>query len=177
MMLNFKKIGWFILIAGVLILAILLLQSGRDEDQLSPDSPEENQLQTANEGSIPPENMTLSADDFFAEYRVERERVRGQQIEMLREVLNSPVMKEAQPEAALELINISAKMEKELQTEGIIKSKGFDDCVAIIQADTALIVLQSSKPIEQEDEVMATVEKITGYDAEQISIIIQGKVK
>jgi stage III sporulation protein AH len=132
-MLNFKKIGWFILIAGVLILAILLLQSGRDEDQLSPDSPEENQLQTANEGSIPPENMTLSADDFFAEYRVERERVRGRQIEMLREVLNSPVMKEAQPEAALELINISAKMEKELQTEGIIKSNGFDDCVAIIQ--------------------------------------------
>lgn len=172
MMINYKKIGWVIFIAGILILAILLLHPGRDEDQLSPAIPEENQHQTANKSSIPPENMTFSVDDFFAEYRVERERVRGRQIEMLREVLNSPVMKEAQPEAALQLIDISAKMEKELQTEGMIRSKGFTDCVAIIQAEAALIVIQSGRPEQQqEDEVMATVEKITGYDADRICII------
>ncbi|MDD3894317.1 MAG: SpoIIIAH-like family protein [Syntrophomonadaceae bacterium] len=176
MMINYKKIGWFIFIAGVIILAILLLQPGRDKDQVSPPAPEENQYQTAEKSSMPSEKMTFSADDFFAEYRVERERVRGRQIEMLREVLNSPAMKEAQPQAALQLIDISAKMEKELQTEGMIKSKGFTDCVAIIQAETALIVIQSGRPVQQqEDEVMATVEKITGYDVDRICIIYREK--
>lgn len=176
MIMNLKKVGLIIFITGIIVLFIIIWQSGRDEDSIPPASKAEIQHQTADEINVQIENLTLTTDQFFAEYRVEREQVRGRQIEMLREVLESSHLEKAQPEAAMQLVRIATDMEKEVQTEGMIKSKGFTDSVAIIQADNALIVIQTDRSIpEPDEEITEAVEKITGLDAEDICIIYRTK--
>lgn len=173
MFLNLKKIGLLILTAGIIILAVFIFRPDSDNDNIVPSEHEERNDQIVDKNVLL-ESETLNAGNFFAEYRLERERVRGRQIEMLTEVLNNSLLKEAQPEAALRLVQISTDMEKELQTEGVIKSKGFDDCVAIIQAETALIVIrEDNKSRGNEEDIIEIAERITGYGADQISIIFR----
>ncbi|MDR1159807.1 MAG: SpoIIIAH-like family protein, partial [Syntrophomonadaceae bacterium] len=71
-----------------------------------------------------------SGSDFFATYRVERERIRGHQTEMLQSIINDRnTEKTAREAASMQLMNISADMEREMKAENLIKSLGFLDCV------------------------------------------------
>lgn len=172
MVLNLKKMGSIILTVGIVILAVFIFwPHANSEKQLPPEAGEEyNQI--AGNDSLLTAPTTPSADDFFAEYRLERERVRGRQIELLREVLNSSEQKAAQQEASLQLVKISADMEKEFQAEGMIKSKGYAECLVIIQDETILIVAQSDNMrLDQEEELKEIVKKITGYKEENLCII------
>ena len=171
MVFNFKKTGLIILTIGVIIIAAFIIW---------PDAQLENQQKAENaeydnsaiKNSLPTVPVTPVINDFFAEYRLERERIRGRQIELLREVLNSSAEQDARKEASLRLVQISEDMEKELQAEAMIKSKGYADCVVIIQQETILVVVESDNMrLDREEEIKEIVEKITGYGEENLCII------
>lgn len=169
MVLNFKKLG-IILLAGsiVLILAAIFWPEANLEKELP------LQYNSANSNGLLADSETPATNDFFAEYRLERERVRSRQIELLREVLNSTSEEETRKEASLRLVKISEDMEKELQAEGMIKSKGFTDCVVIIQEEIALVVLlEDNIHLDQKTDIFEMVEKVTGYSEEDVSIIFR----
>lgn len=175
MVMNFKKVGLSILITGIIVLAIFLLLHNRVENQM-PSSNPEIPYKEADSTDMRTDSMILGADDFFAEYRVERELMRSRQIEMLQEVVNNPALKEAQPEAATKLVKIAGDIEKELQTEGMIKAQGFSDCVVITRPGTVLVVIQTGKNLPpQEEAIMALIEKTTGNGAEEICMIYRDK--
>ncbi len=89
---------------------------------------------------------------FFASYRIERERVRGQQIEMLQTILNDRNIEKAAREAAsLQMINLSAEIDKEVKAESLIKSLGFSDCV-VINHDQVTNVVIPAKQVNAQDE-------------------------
>ncbi|NLB51540.1 MAG: SpoIIIAH-like family protein [Syntrophomonadaceae bacterium] len=166
---NFKKLGIIILTGSiVLIFALIFWPEANLEKELP------LQYNHTNKNSLLADSETPVTNDFFAEYRLERERVRSRQIELLREVLNSTSEEEARKEASLRLVKISEDMEKELQAEGMIKSKGFTDCVVIIQEEITLVVLlEDNIHLNQEADISEMVEKVTGYSEDNVCIIFR----
>ncbi len=98
---------------------------------------------------------------FFAEYRMERESLRGKLTEMLSRIQNDPSADKAVRQAAsLRLVNISEDMEREMKAENLIKSKGYSDCVVIFQDDATNVVISASQlSSEQETDIRQTIGK------------------
>lgn len=115
------------------------------------------------------------SDEFFAEYRLERDRTRGKQVEMLREILNqASAEKDARQAASLRLVEIATDIEKEMKAENLIKSKGFQDCVVIIQPEnTTVVVAADGLNTDQEQELTKLVSRSTKNPEQEIAIIVR----
>lgn len=111
--------------------------------------------------------------DFFVEYRLERDRTRGQRVEWLREVINNEQSAvETRQKAQESLLAISNKMETETELESLLKAKGFKD-VAVIADEQAVTVIVTSEVLSAGEcsEISNLVSRKTGVDAKNIAII------
>lgn len=174
-----KKIG--ILILAVLILALgigklygLTQNRPANEVIVADDS-----IETAAESisvDVKEKKAYEKGEDFFAEYRLERENMRSKQIEMLKGIMDDEkTEKKARDAAALRMVEITREMEKELKVESLVKSKGFDDCIAILQSGGITVVVEGDNLSEKEEsEIRKAALSIAG-DKEKISIIVKSE--
>ena len=87
---------------------------------------------------------TNESTDFFAASQIERQRARDEAIEVLQSVVDDATSLDAAKEQALaEIAAIAANIETEANIESLIKAKGFEECVAVINGDKANIVVKS----------------------------------
>ena len=110
---------------------------------------------------------------FFAEYRLERERSRGYQIQLLREIINNANSDgESRKKAQDQLYVISNNLQKELEVESLIRAKGYRDAVVFLEGETVTVVIQA-KALTQEDAMKITdlVARSTGVSQQHIVII------
>ncbi len=122
------------------------------------------------DGARNPEN----SDVFFAEYRMQRERVRGREIELLKDLIsNKEAGSEAKEEAERALLDIVDIMEKELLIENMLKAQGFDDALFFYRADNATAMLKSGSLDDRELlQVAEVVAGITGVDRETVQVFV-----
>ena len=90
---------------------------------------------------------------YFAASQVERQRARDEAIEVLQSVVDNA--KEdtdvaAKEQAMTDISAIAANIELEANIESLVKAKGFENCVAVINGNKASIVVSSEglKPNE-----------------------------
>lgn len=123
-------------------------------------------------------NNDKETENFFAEYRIERERVRGKQIELLREIINNQYTESKAREAAsLKLVEISENLEKEMKAESLIKSKGFKECVVIAnQENISVVIFANNLRLDQEKEIEEQLRNIGVFNEEKISLIVRQEV-
>lgn len=82
--------------------------------------------------------------DFFAEYRMERDRARGQEREMLWQLMTgAATTEEARRQASLRYLALSTSMGLEAQLEGLIRGRGFEDAVVYLGEGTAQVVVKA----------------------------------
>ncbi|MEN6326245.1 MAG: SpoIIIAH-like family protein [Syntrophomonas sp.] len=113
-------------------------------------------------------------ESFFAGFRMERERVRGKQIEVLNEVINNQEnVPQAQVVAANRLVKITEDMDAEMKSEQILKSKGYQDCVVIMQKGTVTAVIKSAPlVIEEKTELKEMLGRLAECKSAAVSIIV-----
>lgn len=112
--------------------------------------------------------------EFFIEYRLERERTRGQQVEWLREITNDPnADAETRKKAQEQLYNLSQNVGREMETENLIRAKGFDDAVVLLQHENTATVVVPVKEITTDDaaKIAELVARNTGVPPSNIIII------
>lgn len=119
---------------------------------------------------------TVSNDngEFFIEYRLDRERTRGQQVEWLREITNNPnADAETRKKAQEQLYNLSQEIGKEMETENLIRAKGFNDAVVLLQQNQAATVVVRAKELTTDDaaKIADLVARNTGVTPNNIIII------
>ena len=174
MVIELRRVGWVVLMVAILAvlgsigIKLVGMQSSLDDDEqmvVQVSQPVVNSQATP--------NSTGTEDSYFAEYRMERERMRGKQVEMLRELLNqSSSDKEARQAASLRVVEISADMEREMKAENLIKAQGYEDCVIIIQPEsTTVVVAVEHLQLDKEQELTSLVSKVTKSREDQIVII------
>lgn len=111
--------------------------------------------------------------DFFIEYRIERERTRGRQIELLREIINNAEASEqARKKAQEELLVLSGKMAKETELEHLIRAKGYRDASVCIEEKGVTVVLQTDNIIPEEiTRICEVISWGTGVGEQNIMVI------
>jgi hypothetical protein len=166
----------FLSVTAVIILCILAGYAGKEAD---PNPANSSTMPVQEVGNIESDQIISEQEgfDFFAEYRMERERMRSREVETLKEVINKEdCSQDAKDVAALRLVKISENVEKEVKTESLIKSQGFKDCVVIIQNETTtVVVLASSLRLDQEEEIKKIVSRSIPCPQDSISVIARAQ--
>ena len=119
-------------------------------------------------------NTSNSTDSYFATVQVSRQRAREEALEVLNAVVESDkATDEVKAEAVAEITKISLEMEQEADIESLIVSRGFERCVAVINGETASIVVKCSEKLTpvQLAQINASVYEITGIEPINITIV------
>jgi len=113
------------------------------------------------------------AHAFFVEYRLERDRIRAQELEMLNEVINNPqVGEEPRRQAEKQILNLVDLMEKELTVENIIKAQGYSDALLFSGKGITTVMIYAESLSESDFlRIADTVSAITGVSREDVQVI------
>lgn len=113
------------------------------------------------------------SDNYFASTQVSRQRARDEAIEVLQGVVENDQADEAtRAQALADISQIARDMEAEANIETLIMSKGFEQCVAVINGDAASIVVKSDGLIaSQISQINEIVYEQAGISPINITII------
>lgn len=115
----------------------------------------ENQIE--NERTINTSNDT-SKDQYFAESRLEREKMYSQMLETYQTILSNSQISDSQKEIAKnEIKKINDTKNAIMITENLIRNKGFEDVVIFVNGDSINIILKAK---ELKEENIAQVQNI-----------------
>lgn len=154
-----------LLIGCAVFLNVKLLATGKGDGYDGYDDPSNGQSVGNN-----------SATDYFATSIVSRERTRDEAMQVLQSVVDDVNADEAaKAQALLDLTAIANAMENESKIETLVISKGFEQCVAVINDQKVSIIVKSdglnAAQIAQINEI---VYEQTGILPININIIEKG---
>lgn len=123
--------------------------------------------------SQPSGNETAGKEGFFVECRLQRERTRSQQIELLKDIMNSPsTAGDTRQLAQEQLLGISRSVAKEARLENLLKARGCKDAVVSMDQKGVTVVIDSRGFTNSEEaKIIELVSKETGFGEQGIIII------
>ena len=116
-------------------------------------------------------------DSYFSSVEVSRQRARDEALEVLNAVVeNDQASEEVKAEALAEIQTIAKEMSQESNIESILMSKGFAQCIAVINGDTANVVVQNEGHLQpaQLAQINAVVYEQAGIEPINITIVAKG---
>ena len=144
-----KKIIWIVSLLFVAVAAYVFLTDVEKEMSSIEIIPDEEMFQPLISGDLsddPAQWKFEDAEALFVEYRLERDRVRGREIEQLNEMIDNPrVGPEARLEAEQQLLQLIELMEKEMIVENMLKAQGYKDALLFSFRRGATIMIEAEK--------------------------------
>lgn len=122
-----------------------------------------------------PSLIKTSSDsgDFFVNFRLEREQARSETLEILKDLLENPETdKEIKRQAQEKILNMTSRIEREMEIESLIKARGYAEALAFLHNEAVDIIIQTNG-LEREDvaRIGDIVAKATGIRFSNITII------
>ncbi|MDD4316164.1 MAG: SpoIIIAH-like family protein [Clostridia bacterium] len=121
----------------------------------------------------PDDGNELSAVTFFTSYRQDREATRAEEILYLDSVIASDTADEATiASAQAKKLSLCDNMETELILEGLIKARGFEDCVVTISTENVNVVVKAAEiAVEDAAQILNIIVTETTFTAPNVVII------
>lgn len=112
-------------------------------------------------------------DTYFSATQVNRQKARDEALEVLQSVVeNEDAGEELKNEALASISMIADEIRKEAAIETLVTAKGFEQCVAVLNGDTACIVVKADDlQVAQIAQINAIVYEQTGIEPSGITII------
>ena len=112
-------------------------------------------------------------EDYFSAAVIERESARDEALEVLQGVVDDAQALDAAKEQALKDIAAMAKViENESNIETLVKAKGFEECVAVINGDKANVIVKSEGLCPNDlSQILEIVYIQTGILPENVTIM------
>ncbi len=128
---------------------------------------------TLNEGTVPTNTDQTATQNFCANYRTDRDSARNIQRLYWSAILDSAnSTTTAREQATLNLNELAAKIEKELNLEGYILAKGFADVVVSFTDNYVNVMVKSQELTEAEvAQIVQVVQEQTKKSIDNIKII------
>lgn len=159
-----------VLLIGVAVWLNWILFAGNDSDGYDGyDQPSGNL-------SVDVNNAGQSSNDentYFSATLVSRQKARDEALEVLQAVVdNAEADEQSKSEALAGISAIADEIQKEANIESLITAKGFEKCVAVLNGDTASIIVSADtlQPA-QIAQINAIVYEQTGIEPIGITII------
>lgn len=129
-----------------------------------------NAMQVAKQ--IPAEQVIpVASPDFFTEYRLERDKIRSERSDLLRESIKSANSEEARQKAHDTMLKMVMDKQRETEIESLIKARGFADALVFIKDNSvSAVVKTSSLSREEVVQVADVISRVAGVKAEDITI-------
>lgn len=174
-----KRTLLIIFFASIFLLSVYMMFSGNlpkvvyEKNPISNDSEKAISQTQLMQKSDPEMAKKGNQSDFFIDYKLERDRLRSQEADYLRELINNAnASSESRDQAQKDLIALSQRVEKEMMVENLIKAKGFEDAVIFMSNDYANVVIKASGLLpKQIAQITDIVTKATNIPIDKITII------
>ncbi len=124
--------------------------------------------------TVTPVQPRLLERDFFSEYRMERDRVRAQQLEILQGLAsNAKADNVSRQEAGKKIVSLTENLTREMEIEGLLKAKGYEDVLVFLHSSAAEVVVKTQVEIGQADmaAISDIIKRSTSLKPDRVSII------
>lgn len=110
---------------------------------------------------------------FFSTYRTDRLATRAQEVLYLEDIITSAnSSNETIASAQEKKLSLVGNMEIELALEGLIKAKGFEDCIVTISKNNVNVVVKDGElTIQEAAQILNIIVTETDYKASNVIII------
>ena len=169
-----------VLAAGVLAVNLALLggdkkdeKKGAEKTSLAIDLTKIGESGAPEESEEPEDAEKTAADDYLATVSLGRQQARDEAMEVLLAVSESEdALPDAKADAMNDMNRIALDIEREAQIETLVVSRGFKDCVAVLNGDKASVIVES-EPLTpgQVAQVSEIVYEIAGILPVNLKII------
>ncbi len=110
------------------------------------DAQEVDKNEVIGETELVEKEETSLSDDYFTNARLERQKARDGAISTLKETtVNESVSQEERDRATSGIESLANGAVSESRIETLVKAKGFDDCVALINSDGVNVIVKVSE--------------------------------
>ena len=108
----------------------------------------------------------------FAEYKLERERMRSRQVEFLQNIAYDPhAQSETKEEAQKDLQALIDRITRETEIENLLKAKGYLDALCLLDQGSITVVVPVTLTREEAARIGELVNRLTGIRLEAITIV------
>ena len=121
----------------------------------------------------PAPSTAMEETDPLEDFRTEREQLRSMQTAQLNDIIHDgETDSQTRALAQRTLIDLMAWSEQETTIEGVLRARGYADCVATIHEDTANVLVRAEALTRQETAViLELVLRETDVDSGNVKII------
>ena len=111
--------------------------------------------------------------EFFAQARLTRQKMREESVETMQSMLSDSALNEEQQQTiSAQALTIAQAIEVENKVENLIVAKGFSECIAYIDAESANVVVQTDGLLQSEAaQIMDIILSETDLEPENIKIV------
>lgn len=116
---------------------------------------------------------SMASKNYFVEYRLSRDKLRASLVDRLDKIVNNENTSEAlRDDAQKQIIKLGSNSEKELQIEGLIKSRGYEEAIVFL-TDEDIKVVVSAKELAEQDmvKILDVIKSETNYENNNIKIM------
>ena len=161
-----------VLVIGIAVLLNFLLLGNKDSDGLTP-AVDLSKLNGENGTDAVNGDGKSEEENYFATMALSRQQARDEAMEVLQGVVDSKdAVEQAKTDAMEDIRRIAEEIEVESNIESLIMSKGFEQCVAVINGDSASVVVKSSGLLPSEvSQISEIVYEQSGVLPSKLNII------
>lgn len=160
-----------LLVAGLLVAVVagagIWLSRGDDQQAKADRS---NAMQVT--GTVLSEQASqVMSTDFFTEYRLERDKMRSEKSDLLREAMKSAQTEDSRQKAQESVLKMVQEKQREAEMENLIKARGFADALVFYRDQSVSAIVKTSTLSRDEViQVADVISRVSGVKPEDITI-------
>lgn len=166
-----RKVLWNLLIIVMVIVALVYIF--RADDGLNSDQEVTNDGESGFSQVVLVEPVTVrTIPTKFSEYKLERERMRSRQVELLQNLAyDSNSERERKDQAQVDLQTFIEKISRETEIENLLKAQGYLDALVLLDQEAITVVVPVTLVREEAARIGELVHRLTGIRLERITIV------
>lgn len=125
------------------------------------------------DSAVNTDNKENANAEFFAQARLTRQKMREESVQTMQTMLaDTTLNKEQQESISAQAMTIAQAIETENKVENLIVAKGFTECIAYIDAESANVVVQTDGLLQSEAaQIKDIILRETEIEPENIKIV------
>ena len=117
------------------------------------------------------EKVAVTIPDFFTEYRLERDKIRSERFDVLRDMVKNSQTEAARQQVQEAILRLVQEKQREYEMENLIKARGFQDALVVIQDKTVNAIIKAPGFTREEViQVAEVISRVSGVRPEDITI-------
>ena len=117
------------------------------------------------------DKLALTIPDFFTEYRLERDKIRSERFDVLRDMVKNAKTEDARQQVQGAILKLVQEKQREYEMENLIKARGFQDALVVIQDKNVNAIIKAQAVTREEvAQVAEVISRVADVRLEDITI-------